>query len=389
MFVKEIGGSYLRETGEGKQSEGWARVRDRLFESEVGEAEKALSALTEATRERARTEFEAHRKASKNVGVKSTSNLLKPRSLDEMRVALRILLAQTHAPDIPIYDRWVEDAQVALVKRASEAMVDEAIKVRDLLLLPLFVRRNLHNARAKLREAVRKNIRGFGVLFQFNPDLLEVAKVPLQTARALSNQAVAEANTYSEDFVAEVRRTTEQPTDVDLAPIHEPEVAESTPSNIQYAGVNYKTLIKKRSEELAALLKAHPDQIPVAEKAGLASIFLNAQRGQERGETKLKAPELWADRPSRRSESPVAFIKRVYATELKAKALTRPMLRELDKTLYDAYAAWIRPERHPEDDLKLATEPRANLDEVEDPVEHVRAQGRERMRRHSERQKLS
>lgn len=53
----------------------------------------------------------------------------------------------------------------------------------------------------------------------------------------------------------------------------------------------------------------------------------------------------------------------------------------LDKALYDAYANWITPKRHPEDDLGLPKESRTNPDELNDPVEHVRKQRREIMRR--------
>jgi hypothetical protein len=66
-----------------------------------------------------------------------------------------------------------------------------------------------------------------------------------------------------------------------------------------------------------------------------------------------KAPEGWADRPSRKSEDPVAFIERVYAPWL-SKGLTRADILRLDRPLYMAFTKWVDRHGMPED-LDLPT----------------------------------
>ncbi|MEE4011289.1 hypothetical protein V1T76_04460 [Roseibium sp. FZY0029] len=102
----------------------------------------------------------------------------------------------------------------------------------------------------------------------------------------------------------------------------------------------------------------------------IASEFL-APTG--RAELPTEAPALWADRTTGREVTPVDFIKQYYgdfvASDLPQQhRLPRPLLRELDMPLYNAYAAWIK--RHPEDDLHLPTRSElvdlelSNLDEA-------------------------
>lgn len=95
-----------------------------------------------------------------------------------------------------------------------------------------------------------------------------------------------------------------------------------------------------------------------AVKAGAdpASIFRQTdvvQRSKNKTDFPAKAPQLWSDRPNKRGENPAAFIRRVYAPWL--ETMSRVDLFGVDRALYNAYASWIRPERHPEDDLKLPT----------------------------------
>jgi ribosomal protein L12E/L44/L45/RPP1/RPP2 len=102
----------------------------------------------------------------------------------------------------------------------------------------------------------------------------------------------------------------------------------------------------------------------------IASEFLAPVDGAE---LPTEAPALWADRTTGREVTPVDFIKQYYgefvATDLPQQhRLPRPLLRELDMPLYNAYAAWIK--RHPEDDLHLPTRSQlvdlelSNLDEA-------------------------
>lgn len=81
-----------------------------------------------------------------------------------------------------------------------------------------------------------------------------------------------------------------------------------------------------------------------------------------------KAPALWAERTTGREVTPIDFIKTHYADFvsedlLPENRLPRPLLRDLDKALYNAYAVWIK--RHPKDDMRLPlgrTDVRSELD---------------------------
>ncbi|MGC3939514.1 hypothetical protein ACOTTU_17050 [Roseobacter sp. EG26] len=74
-----------------------------------------------------------------------------------------------------------------------------------------------------------------------------------------------------------------------------------------------------------------------------------------------KAPVLWSERESKRGLTPVQWIEQHYSQWLRTEdydppehlLLTSPALRSLDGMLYNAYAQWISPHRHPEDDLAL------------------------------------
>lgn len=63
----------------------------------------------------------------------------------------------------------------------------------------------------------------------------------------------------------------------------------------------------------------------------------------------------WSDKAARKGRNPAQFIREEYKAELDAGILTRPALKAVDPLLYNAYAQWISPTRHPEDDLKLLT----------------------------------
>ncbi|WP_296201022.1 hypothetical protein [uncultured Hyphomicrobium sp.] len=130
---------------------------------------------------------------------------------------------------------------------------------------------------------------------------------------------------------------------------------------------------------LTGLLQENPELKPVLDKKlrTLRPHFL-AEAGALKGHS--KKPQ-WRDPATRRNRDPAQFIRDEYSAELKAGTLTRKLLRNVDKPLYDAYANWITPKRHPEDDLGLPKTASTNLDELNDPVEHVRKQRRETSRR--------
>lgn len=90
--------------------------------------------------------------------------------------------------------------------------------------------------------------------------------------------------------------------------------------------------------------KVPPNKARVRRALSLTGVLVKAVSAAEQ-----RAPkEKWATRDKNRSESPVAFTRRVYAKRLGA-GLTRPELRELDPDLYRALYVWIH--RHPDDDI--------------------------------------
>lgn len=87
-----------------------------------------------------------------------------------------------------------------------------------------------------------------------------------------------------------------------------------------------------------------------------------------------KAPALWADRTTGRNVSPVEFICQHYGNRSGDRATWEPQglmradIKRLDKALYQAYASWVRPGRHPEEDLGLPTQPRTKITTETDAV---------------------
>lgn len=123
--------------------------------------------------------------------------------------------------------------------------------------------------------------------------------------------------------------------------------------------IEIKTILKS----LAGYLKKNPDQIAEVKK-GVATILAsfavasNAQATAVPG-TKRDAVgaagnrALWSDLKARRGRNPAQFIRDEYSTEFEGQTLTMASVRRSDPALYQAYIGWIRPSRHPEDDLKL------------------------------------
>lgn len=95
------------------------------------------------------------------------------------------------------------------------------------------------------------------------------------------------------------------------------------------------------------------------------------------------APPLWAERKQGWNEgtdekaSPALWIKMHYGNRsLKnwdSMGLTRAQLSKLDPTLCSAYTSWIRPNRHPEDDLGIPKEPRTKSRSAEEALSKRRA----------------
>lgn len=101
-----------------------------------------------------------------------------------------------------------------------------------------------------------------------------------------------------------------------------------------------------------------------------------------------KEPQKWVSKRGRSGgpENPVEFIRRVYGPQggnWLGHGLTRAHLGAYDPKLYDAYAGWIRPTRHPEDDLNLPTTQRENLSQLspEEALARHRRQRREQVKR--------
>jgi hypothetical protein len=77
------------------------------------------------------------------------------------------------------------------------------------------------------------------------------------------------------------------------------------------------------------------------------ALMFEAMRHVGLPELPKTAPERWSEREGRK-ENPVVFIRRVYDRWL-GRNLRRSHLLELDPSLYQALAMWMR--RHPEDTL--------------------------------------
>lgn len=91
---------------------------------------------------------------------------------------------------------------------------------------------------------------------------------------------------------------------------------------------------------------------------------------------------LWKDRPKKRSTNPAAWILEYHGDLIGTKG-ARVAIGRRDSRLIQAYAVWISPRRHPEDDLGLDTQLRTDLSDmsVEDILERKKRIQREAMRR--------
>ena len=98
--------------------------------------------------------------------------------------------------------------------------------------------------------------------------------------------------------------------------------------------------------------KQTPEKISF-EKEGLTRDFARAAAVQEVRPFPEVAPKLWRDRDE--TTNPAKFCQDVYGYWIDRGLMTRQLLGKRDPQLYQAYAQWIRPNRHPEDDLKLPT----------------------------------
>jgi len=127
--------------------------------------------------------------------------------------------------------------------------------------------------------------------------------------------------------------------------------------------VNDETEIKDILNSLAGYLKKNPDQIADVQKRvdTVLAAFAVASKAQA---TAAPGPQpftsgasrnrpLWSDLKARRERNPAQFIRDEYSTEIEGQTLTMASVRRSDPALYQAYIGWIRPSRHPEDDLKL------------------------------------
>lgn len=122
-------------------------------------------------------------------------------------------------------------------------------------------------------------------------------------------------------------------------------------------------------KSLKGYLKRNPGKAAHAKtriESVLQAFGAAARSGGPDMEVLLKRPK-WSDVSARAGRNPVQFIKEVYGPELAKGALTRPLLRQVDFALYQNYANWIRPSRHPEDDLKLPTLKENNTAELAKP----------------------
>lgn len=82
-------------------------------------------------------------------------------------------------------------------------------------------------------------------------------------------------------------------------------------------------------------------------------IRLVASSNAELGNLPTKPPARWLDRQDRQ-ESPIDFIRREYSPWL-GRGLSRPHIRNLDKSLYAALCNWISEHGKMPDDLDLPT----------------------------------
>jgi hypothetical protein len=112
----------------------------------------------------------------------------------------------------------------------------------------------------------------------------------------------------------------------------------------------------------------------VASVEGNSSIDVASSHAAER---KLSFP-LWKDRPSGRGTNPAKWITDHHSDLIKTEG-ARAAIRRRDPDLIMAYAQWIKPNRHPEDDLRLDTQRRRNLSQMspEAALQRKREQNRE------------
>ena len=97
-------------------------------------------------------------------------------------------------------------------------------------------------------------------------------------------------------------------------------------------------------EKIAAFLDMLEGSRRLASE-GIASSFEVATGSLNRKSSATKSRAMWLDRPARDRRTPAEFTRDTYADELRTQQLTRPMLRNLDRALYQALATQLRRAR--------------------------------------------
>lgn len=137
----------------------------------------------------------------------------------------------------------------------------------------------------------------------------------------------------------------------------------STSDNLYHRNVQKADELEEITQRLADYLERNPRS---AERArtritSLLASFASAATQPEPNSARLK----WSDEANRKGRNPAQFIREEYSKEFGAGVLTMPWLRRADPALYKAYLVWIRPSRHPEDDLHLPKLYDRNSDELQ------------------------
>lgn len=106
------------------------------------------------------------------------------------------------------------------------------------------------------------------------------------------------------------------------------------------------------ADKLKAYLKQRPQNVEKLRNRIASTLAEFSAAASPKPAVRTDRPK-WSDRSARKGRNPAQFVREEYQAELDAGTLTRPALKSVDHLLYNAYAAWIGPSRHPEDDLKL------------------------------------
>lgn len=139
-------------------------------------------------------------------------------------------------------------------------------------------------------------------------------------------------------------------------------IAKSRNSSYDW-GVTSRKDLKAIINSLSKYLKQNPDQVSSVKRdvETLLATFAvvskvqtgSAARSENRAVVRSRKRPSWSDLKARRDRNPAQFIREEYKAEIEAQELAMASVRRSDPALYQAYIGWIRPSRHPEDDLKL------------------------------------